>query len=98
VSAGGGGFPRWRLDGRELFYISGGGTLNAVEVLMRKETIEFGSPVPLFTIVPIGGARVRAAQYDAAPDGQRFIVNIAQRSADDPLSVIIHWPALRHSR
>jgi hypothetical protein len=35
-----------------------------------------------------------AAPYDAAPDGQRFLVRATPGQAGEPLTVIVNWPAL----
>jgi hypothetical protein len=43
VSTGGGGRPRWRRDGKELFYASGEGKLMAVPIKLG-DSIEAGVP------------------------------------------------------
>jgi len=50
ISTGGGVYPRWRPDGRELFYTTGatGGKIMAVEVSSSGSTFEAGSPKELF--------------------------------------------------
>src|SRR5262249_6998124 len=47
VSTGGGSSPRWRRDGRELFYYAGDGKLMAAPV-RSGESFEIGSVVSLF--------------------------------------------------
>jgi hypothetical protein len=89
ISTAGGRLPRWRRDGRELFYLSGDGKLTSVAVRAQGDRFEFGSPVPLFT-VPVPDS----FQYDVAPDGTRFIVNSARQVVSAPLTVILNWPAL----
>ena len=75
VSRGGGAEPRWRGDGKEIFYISPSGMLTAVPV--NGETIfATGTPAPLFQIhgrAPISSTDVFT--YDVAKDGKRFLVN-----------------------
>ena len=34
-----------------------------------------------------------SSPYEAAPDGQRFLVRAAQQTAQ-PLTVLVNWPAL----
>jgi Tol biopolymer transport system component len=89
ISTSGGTQPRWRRDGRELFYLSADGKLMSVAVRAQGDTFDFGLPVSLFTVsVP------DSFQYDVAPDGSRFIVNSARQVVSAPLTVILNWPAM----
>ncbi len=75
VSRGGGTEPRWRGDGKEIFYIAPSGMLMAVPV-NGESTFATGTPAPLFQIhgrAPISSTDVFT--YDAAKDGKRFLVN-----------------------
>ena len=75
VSRGGGAEPRWRGDGKEIFYISPSGMLMAVPV-GGDGGFSTGIPVPLFQIhgrAPISSTD--AFTYDVAKDGKRFLVN-----------------------
>ncbi len=75
VSRGGGSEPRWRRDGKEIFYIAPSGMLMAVPV-SGELTFASGEPVPLFQVrgrAPISSTDVFT--YDVAKDGQRFLVN-----------------------
>jgi hypothetical protein len=73
-SFAGGRDPRWRRDGRELFYVDRSGTMTAVPVNGSGAAFVAGSPQPLFRsdIVPPGGGGV--SRYEVTPDGKRFIV------------------------
>jgi eukaryotic-like serine/threonine-protein kinase len=94
VSSRGGEQPRWRGDGKELFYLSSDGTVMAVPVT---EGINFdaGAPVALFQ----ANARETAATteqtfYDVSRDGQRFLINTEVREAEvKPLTVVLNWAA-----
>jgi len=80
VSVAGGEQPRWRKDGRELFYLAPDRTLMAVEIRVLGAFDEI-PPRPLFqTNIPFGDINVSQA-YDVTPDGQRFVIG-----APDPLS------------
>ncbi len=75
VSRGGGTEPRWRGDGKEIFYISLGGMLMAVPV-SADNSFSTGAPVALFQLH--GRATISSTDiftYDVAKDGKRFLVN-----------------------
>jgi eukaryotic-like serine/threonine-protein kinase len=94
VSRDGGNQPRWRRDGKELFYLSLGGKLMAVDVT-EEPIFKAGSPKPLFQL-PVTGVYSDAAlhvfRWDTAPDGKRFLINTAKTSSE-PLTVILNWTA-----
>ena len=52
VSNGGGTYPRWRRDGKELFFVSPGGALMAVPVRPAPQGLDFGAAAAL----PASGA------------------------------------------
>jgi len=95
ISSGGGQFPSWRADGKELFYITGEGSLMSAEV---RASGKFESNVPeqLFrTNIKNQG---NGLSYAAAANGQRFLVNtFVEGDNPAPLIVVINWTAdLKH--
>jgi Tol biopolymer transport system component len=85
VSHGGGTVPRWRGDGRELFYLAPDGKMMAVEVIAG-EDFHAGTPTPLFQAPP--GAVVG----DVTADGKRFLlVTPVGASASVPFTVVLNW-------
>ena len=70
VSTDGGVVPRWRADGKELFYIANGRTMIAVPIALG-DTPEIGKPAPLFTFRPALGP----VAWDVTADGERFLIN-----------------------
>jgi len=91
VSAGGGGLPRWRRDGKELFYMTSAGRLMAAAVRTDNGTLAFDPPATLFQTHP---APRTWNLYDAAPDGQRFLLNVPlEWSNTAPITVLSNWPA-----
>jgi len=71
VSTGGGEEPRWRRDGKELFYISGK-RLMAVDVKTDAQVFESEPPRPLFEArLQVESLRSR---YQVAANGQRFLL------------------------
>ena len=92
VSNGGGGSPRWRRDGRELFYLSADGKLMAVEVDGSSDTFEARVPRPLFE--PRVGAISGDSPYDVAADGRRFLVKVlVEETVPAPVTVVLNWTA-----
>ena len=84
VSSAGGMQPRWRSDGRELFYVDGSGRLMAVP-LGPLDLPSPGAPVLLFD------AQLEDGQYDVTADGQRFVVNSPLATESLPISVDLDW-------
>src|SRR6266536_4363087 len=90
ISTAGGGFPAWRRDGKELYYMGLDFKLMAVPVSADTK-FHAGSPVALFPIRPSGAGAV----FDVTSDGQRFLVNsLASELGSPPLDLLIHWTSL----
>jgi eukaryotic-like serine/threonine-protein kinase len=92
VSRGGGQEPRWRLDGKELFYLSADGKMTAVPVTTGA-SFKADSPVALFQThrrQPVSALDVFS--YDVTGDGQRFLIitKVGEANAA-PLSVLLNW-------
>jgi Tol biopolymer transport system component/predicted Ser/Thr protein kinase len=91
VSRGGGTEPRWRGDGKEIFYIGAKSTFTAVSV-NTEGSFSTGNPTPLFR------SQLRAQvsstdlyTYDVTKDGQRFLVNrYAKPQQVPPLHVVFN--------
>ena len=87
VSTAGGTRPRWRADGKEMFYLAPDNRLMAATMDSRGGAFEVKTLEPLFG--PMGDG-----DYDASADGQRFLVAVRQGgSADPPLTVVQNWSA-----
>jgi Tol biopolymer transport system component len=72
ISHGGGGLPKWRRDGKELFYITQPGKVFAVNVHPTNNEFAFDPPKELFHTRPTPRSW---NLYDVAPDGERFLLN-----------------------
>jgi serine/threonine protein kinase/Tol biopolymer transport system component len=98
ASTGVGGIaPRWRHDGRELYYYSADGSIMSVPVT-RSAPLELGTPVPLFKANLLGGVVPGIPwrmQYAVASDGQRFLLNepLEDPYANAPITVVTNWTA-----
>ena len=94
VSRGGGHSPRWRSDGRELFYVAGDGMLNAIPISERGVS---GQPTPLFRVPRTSASadatgRRLAMPWDVASDGQRFLFTIPSSGATtSAFNVVLNW-------
>lgn len=93
-SSVGGVEPRWRADGRELFYLDGigveGHKIIAVPIGVGPNPA--GPPKALFEFrstqtVP----QANSFLYAPAPDGQRFLINVNLTEAQPSLEVILSW-------
>jgi eukaryotic-like serine/threonine-protein kinase len=94
ASNGGGDQPRWRGDGRELFYLAPDGKIVAVPV---KEGASFssGAPAALFQAnqrEPV--ATSEQVAYDVTRNGQRFLINTYVKNGKiQPMTVVLNWDA-----
>ena len=92
ITAQGGVEPKWRRDGRELYYLGLDGKLMGVPV---KPDRTFGTPAVLFQ-TPLAVVRNQAPRdrrYDVAPDG-RFLIAVPVASNTEPTVVAtINWAA-----
>jgi serine/threonine protein kinase len=100
VSQSGGSMPRWRRDGKELFYLAPNSQLMATDINWCGSTLEIGTAHPLFHLrlapgPPLYDIGPTAGQigYDVSPDGQRILVNTPAESDASPITVILNWPA-----
>jgi Tol biopolymer transport system component len=76
ISSGGGAMPRWRGDGRELFYVTPDSKMMAVDVTPGT-ALRFGTPRMLFQS-NIVSAAIAFHRYAVTSDGQRFLINSRQ--------------------
>jgi dipeptidyl aminopeptidase/acylaminoacyl peptidase len=92
ISTGGGLYPEWGADGRELYYTSPDLKLMAVSLKLGAESVEPSTPRELF---PLPAVDTGYSPYQATSDGKRFLVRATpQQQAAEPLTFIVNWPAL----
>jgi dipeptidyl aminopeptidase/acylaminoacyl peptidase len=92
VSYGGGNGPRWRRDGKELFFLSPDRQIMVVAV-KHGTGIEFGPPAALFRLPTSYRSLAPVTPgYEVSPDGQRFLVPI-RKAVGAPLQVVVNWQA-----
>ncbi|HEX4576627.1 MAG TPA: hypothetical protein VH117_04715, partial [Edaphobacter sp.] len=91
ISTAGGQLPRWRRDGKELFYRFGT-TFYAVDVKTDGASFEVGIPRPLFDTVTVNSAAGGDSPFVVTRDGQRFLVlALAEKEASEPMEVVVNW-------
>ncbi len=92
VSTGGGSEPRWRRDGREIYYLSEDRKLMAVAVGAGPlGNTSFGVPKPLFQTRAPAGVYALRTNYVPSGDGKRFLVNTQNDPAPTPITVVLNW-------
>src|SRR5262249_20465855 len=93
VSAEGGAQPRWRGDGKELFFLAPDNRLMATPIRLSLEdgASEIGAPVPLFAARLSGinhGPTIW--NYIASSNGQRFLMN-SPTEMTSPITLVLNW-------
>jgi eukaryotic-like serine/threonine-protein kinase len=92
ISSDGGEQPRWRRDGKELFYRAANGKLMAAEVKADASGFESSVPKPLFVAPTIDF--YYAPLYAVTADGKRFLMNTpVEESVSAPITVVLNWTA-----
>jgi Tol biopolymer transport system component len=91
VSSGGGHSPRWRADGRELFYLSSSGDMEVVSITAGPSFVA-SAPRTLFTMAGIAPGSPGNTSYEVTRDGQRFLIKLTKGAPPaSPISVILNW-------
>jgi Tol biopolymer transport system component len=93
VSTNGGGQPKWRRDGKELFYVTPDNHLVVVSVRAAPSRIDVGLPADLFVVPVVTGTIYD--DYAPSADGQRFLVKQPVTESQKPrLHVVANWKSL----
>jgi serine/threonine protein kinase len=93
VSTNGGAQPRWRRDGKEIFFMSPDRKLMAADVKIEGANLEVGVPKVLFQTGVISYPNPRNV-YDVSADGQRFvIITPPEENSSTPITVVTNWLA-----
>jgi serine/threonine protein kinase/Tol biopolymer transport system component len=89
VSTGGARQPQWNPAGRELFYLTDDRHLVSVPV-RAGPSLELGTPATLFALPE----RPAWGDFAVHPDGRRFLSVVFEvRGTEQPLTVVLDWPA-----
>jgi Tol biopolymer transport system component len=93
ISVKGGGQPKWRADGRELFLTTPANRLLAVQVRAAGERLDVSLPTELFEIRGLEGSGYD--DYAPSADGQRFLIKVPVEQDRKPvLNVVTNWTSL----
>jgi Tol biopolymer transport system component len=90
ISTAGGSQPRWRADGKELFYLGADRKLVAVSITPGA-ALATGAVTPLFD-TPVGQFNADTSNYDVAAEGGRFLILTHDLDeAQTPVTLILNW-------
>ncbi len=94
VSKLGGGSPRWRKDGKELFFMGGDGRIMAVSVQLAATPV-LGEPKRVADLVthpePMGIDPYLDTRFEPAPAGDRFLVQTPLGAGTHQLTLVQGW-------
>ncbi len=97
VSQGGGRGPRWRGDGKELYYIAQDGNVMAVEI-KADGIFRAGRSKPLFPAPrnrSVYAYSPLMSTWDVASDGTRFLIPAPlPESSSTSFNVVLNWTSL----
>jgi Tol biopolymer transport system component len=94
ISTAGGGQPRWRGDGKELFYLAPDRKLMSVEVTVDGASFQRTAPRALFEMrVNLAASGLYVYRYAPSQDGKRFLVSTDTELSTEapPVNVVVNW-------
>jgi eukaryotic-like serine/threonine-protein kinase len=91
ISSSGGSRPRWRQDGRELFYVSPERIIVAVPMRLKGSEFDMGEPQSLFYSNSL--VSLVTVDYDVSPDGKEILVNVSTPERAAPITIVENWPS-----
>lgn len=92
VSTAGGTIPRWRKDGKELFFLDNADNIMAVDVAASGNAVRLGTPHVLFQAV---GTQRDAGAYDVTGDGKKFLINSGNlKEGTESFTLVQNWTAI----
>jgi hypothetical protein len=94
ISRNGGRWPRWREDGRELYFLAPNGGVYAVD--LTSVLSQQAPPEPRLLFLDPAGQNVsfldNGTGFGASPDGETFYLR--PRTEDPNIALVQNWPAL----
>ena len=88
------GQPRWREDGKELFYLTADDRVMAAEI-EAGDTFRARAPQLLFRAPGVNTLFLETLlHFDVSEDGQQFLIDVAaEESEQSPVTVVLNWRA-----
>jgi Tol biopolymer transport system component len=91
VSTNGGSQPRWRVDGKQLYFVAPDGKMMAVSINSSGTNFAATAPVALFSTNLAPGAGTNKQEYMVSREG-RFLLNEQKDlSTNNPITLILNW-------
>jgi hypothetical protein len=93
ISASGGTLPRWRADGKAIFFADRSGMLQEAQLRITEDGVDVTGVNRVFSRVRIG----HGYPYDVVADASRALVaiDVAAPSSGEPLTLVENWTAIR---
>jgi dipeptidyl aminopeptidase/acylaminoacyl peptidase len=96
ITSSGGTFPAWSRSTRELFFLTGEGTMWTIDLRADGDRLIPGKPRALFKTAALFGRHGAGGSaympYDVSADGQRFVVIEAETATGEaPIMVDLNW-------
>jgi eukaryotic-like serine/threonine-protein kinase len=94
ISSAGGLMPRWRGDGKELYFVTLERTLYAVPITLGPSP-QWGAPVRLFQLPLWTSSNAAYWPYSVSANGQKFlVVDQLESGQAQPITVVTNWLAI----
>jgi Tol biopolymer transport system component len=91
VSTAGGSQPRWRADGKELYFFSPDGKIMAAATTLQGSTFNAGTPVALFSASLVSGLGANKQEYAVSRDGRFLLNQPSEEGTLSPITLILNW-------
>lgn len=90
TSVSGGDAPRWRRDGKELYYFSADGKVMVADITTNGGSLDVSHVRSLFDVPSI--VQLPGSDYDVTADGQKFLINVPfEIQNETPLTLVLNW-------
>ena len=89
ITTSGGQYPRWRRDGKEIFFLAADNRVMAAEVEAKGASFQVGAVKPLFAAFPQNSS----GPLDVSADGKRFVIVSVVQGQGSPITLVVNWPA-----
>jgi hypothetical protein len=89
VSKDGAIWPKWRSDGKEIYFLDGLDNIVAVDVTPGGNAVNLGVPHVLFQAI---GVQRDYGPFEVTADGKKFLVNSGSlNQGSEPFTLVQNW-------